>query len=607
MRLAELSELIAVSLSGDQWFDADIRFPDPRDLLDIFPGLLQVEVNESENPIVRLAPFSVKEYLISERIKTQESQKFWLPEIQSHELIAATCLTYILYVDSESHLFTDIDSFSLQSLEKYPLASYVCWHWTKHAEIAGSHSGILKDLSLEFLRRSGLRKAWFRGFYVGPLLYTYGEEPECIPPLFIAASIGILGIVKSLLESDHDINERCDLGTALQTAATQGHDTVLRYLLENGADPNLLGRNDCSPLQAAARFGTVKSVEALIDSGADMHNECGSFGSSLIAACISSHCGSSGEKSAKILLDKGANIHISNREYGNALQATCAQSRANIVLIEELVSKGLEIDKRGGKYGTALQAACAHGRNDLVIRFLLSKADACVEAKDSKYGTALQAICAESHDNDKVVKLLLDRGARKTVRGGKYGTTLHAACYQGNEKIVRLLLGDQCHEKSITADQNLDVNEVTAQYGTPLHAACCGRNEKIVSLLIRLGANINANVPQLGTPLHLVCNGQSTTETAKLLLTKGADVNIRRNRRPYTALEILLQNECLPETQNILRMLYEQSVVETGLSGLNAIRLKEMKKHIGISTDEVVIDLGGNTAAETDSPEMCES
>ena len=595
-----------MNLSGDLWFDADIRFPDSRDLLDIFPGLLQVEVNESENPIVRLAHFSVKEYLISERIKTQKPQKFWLLEIQSHELIAATCLAYILHFEGKDRLFIDLDTFSLQSLEKYPLMDYACWHWTTHARITDSHQGILKDSGLEFLRRSDLRKVWFRQFHGGPLLDTREEEPECIPPLFIAASIGVLGIVQTLLESGHDANERCALGTALETAASQGHSTVLRILLENGADPNLLGRDNYPPLQAAARFGTAESVNALIDFGAEMHDERGSFGSSLIAACVSSDYGSSGEKSAELLLDKGANVHTSSKEYGNALQAACAQSRANIALIEKLVSRGIEVDARGGKYGTALQAACAYSRNDQVVRFLLSQADPCIEVKESKYGTALQAICAESHDNDKVAKLLLGHGAKKTARGGKYGTVLHAAFHRENEKIVQLLLRDQCPEKSVAADQNLDVNEVTAEYGTPLHAACLGRREKVVRLLVKLGANINANVPQLGTPLQLVCNGQSTTKIAKLLLANGADVNIRRNRQPHTALEILLQDRHSPESQKIFRMLYEQSVVEKGLSRRDAIRLEKMKKHIGILTDGGIIDRGRTTAAETDSHGMSE-
>ena len=642
MRLAELGELIAVDLSGDLWFDADIRFPDPRDLLDIFPGLLEVEVNESKHPIVRLAHFSVKEYLISERIKTQKPQKFWLPETQSHELIAATCLAYILHFEGKDDSLIDIDTFRLKSFRKYPLMAYACCYWTTHAGIADSHQGILKDLGLEFLRRSGLRKAWFGTLHSGPGKGTRGEEPECIPPLFIAASTGIPGIVQSLLESGHDANERCALGTALETAATQGHDTVLRILLENGADPNLLRRDNDPPLQAAARFGTVESVKALIGFGADIHDERGRFGSCLIAACVSGNYESSSrEKSAEFLLDQGVNVHLSSKKHGNALHAACAQSRANLALIEKLVSRGIQIDARGGKYGTSLQAACAHSRNDPVIRFLLSQAaDPCIEVKESKYGTALQAICAESHDNDKVVESMLDRGAKTTARGGKYGTVLHAACHQNNEKIVRILLSDQCIERSIAPDQTLDVNEVTAQYGTPLHAACLGgsekvvrllielgantntsdprlgtplhaacrgRNENVVRLLVELGADINANVPRLGTPLHLVCNGRSNTTNAKILLAKGADVNIRRNRQPCTALEILLQDVHLPENRKILGMLYEQQiVVETSLSRRDAVRLEKMKKLVGILTDGGMIDRGRNTAAEPDSPGISE-
>ena len=49
-------------------------------------------------------------------------------------------------------------------------------------------------------------------------------------------------------------------------------------------------------------------------------------------------------------------------------------------------------------------------------------------------------------------------------------------------------------------------------------------------------------------------------------------------------------------------MLYEQSVIETRLSRLDAIRLEKMKKHMGILREGGAVDQGKNTAAETDSP-----
>ena len=602
LRLAEIGEVIAVNLCGDPWFDADIRFPDPRDLLDILPGLLQVELSESENSVIRLAHFSVKEYLVSERIRTQRPQKFWSPEIQSHELIAATCLAYLLHFAEKDQVFMDIDTFSLKSLEKYPLMMYACCYWTRHARFANSHQGILNRLSLEFLRRSNLRKVWFRHFHSGPLLDSRMEEPEHIPPLFIAASVGVLSIVRSLLELAHDANEQCALGTALETAATQGHNSVLLTLLKYGADPNLLGRDGYPPLQAAARFGTVESVKALVDSGADIHDERGSFGSCLIAACVSSDYRSSVETSEEFLLDQGADVHIVSKIHGNALHATCAHYGANRALIEKLVSRGIDIDAPGGKYGTALQAACAHSRNDQVIRFLLSEADPCTEVQESKYGTALQAVCAETHDNDQIVQLLLDHGAKKNARGGKYGTALHAACYQGNEKIVRLLLEDR---------HNLDVDEVTANYGTPLHAACLGRRTKIVHVLVlELGANINVDVRRLGTPLHVACHTirkHGTTIITRFLLAKGADVNVRRDRRPYTALDILLQDTENAGCQEILRILHEQSVNETERARPSVTDLEKGKKYENVLSNVKTEDEKDDTTAKEDESETFES
>ena len=106
---------------------------------------------------------------------------------------------------------------------------------------------------------------------------------------------------------------------------------------------------------------------------------------------------------------------------------------------------------------------------------------------------------------------------------------------------MRILLSDWNPEGSTAVDQKLDVNEVIARYGTSLNAACLGRK------------------------------GQITTKIAKVLLARGADVNIRREREPYAALEILLWDRHKPESQNILGMFYELGVVEAELSKKAAI------------------------------------
>ena len=76
-------------------------------------------------------------------------------------------------------------------------------------------------------------------------------------------------------------------------------------------------------------------------------------------------------------------------------------------------------------------------------------------------------------------------------------------------------------------------------------------------------------------------------EFAKFLLAKGADINIRRDEKPFTALEILLQHQdgLYPSREEMLRTLYKERVVETGLSQQDTSFLEEMKKCIGISSD----------------------
>lgn len=112
---------------------------------------------------------------------------------------------------------------------------------------------------------------------------------------------------------------------------------MLRILLENGADPNLLGRDNYPPLQAAAWFGTVESVKALIDSGADMHDERGSFGNSLIAACVSDNYEPSREKIAEFLLDQGVNVHLSSKKHGTPLHAACLEGSNEKVHVVRLL------------------------------------------------------------------------------------------------------------------------------------------------------------------------------------------------------------------------------------------------------------------------------
>ena len=603
LQLDEVGEVVAFELAGSPRFDPDARFLDNRDLVDICSGFVQMEkLSISQSKFVKLAHYSVKEYLIAEKRGIQRLQRYSLPAIQSHQQIAAACLVYLLHQES-------LDP-SKSTAANYPLLIYARESWHSHARNLGPDLGNVEDLSLQFLR-------WGSNPYDTWVRHHFRLEPSVsvqLSPLYVMAAFGVPAIVESLVDAGHDVNERCqpqsryryqkqprkksrihdvfgleDLehGTALGVASSRrSNGAVIRLLLRLGADPNH-GSVDHPPVLVAAMTGDLEGLEALIESGADLHYEDQSHCSALIAACMSVDDDS--DRKATFLLDRGANVHLTSQVFGNALHAACAKPRANLELVRVLVSRGADINAQSGKYGTAFQAACAHGGNDKVIRFLLSKADPHIEVQNSKYGTPLQALCAESHDNHEMARLLLKHGAHRNARGGKYGTALQAACSQRNREIVRVLLQKNRPDETVFSDEETNVNLKSGKYGSALHAACRNGDSEMVTLLLEAGARVNANVGKFGTPLHVACSFQNNfrnNSVVQLLLEHGADIHILSRIGGHSVLGTILKCWHTPDliSTEILRMLYEYDVVETGLSPDETKDLIKLKRLAGIPT-----------------------
>ncbi|MFX8242841.1 ankyrin repeat domain-containing protein, partial [Acinetobacter baumannii] len=59
--------------------------------------------------------------------------------------------------------------------------------------------------------------------------------------------------------------------TALHYAATNGHDNVVKYLLDHAAYIDAESPNATTPLMMAAMNGHITTVKLLLDEGADMN------------------------------------------------------------------------------------------------------------------------------------------------------------------------------------------------------------------------------------------------------------------------------------------------------------------------------------------------
>ncbi|KAH9180932.1 hypothetical protein AeNC1_017093 [Aphanomyces euteiches] len=92
--------------------------------------------------------------------------------------------------------------------------------------------------------------------------------------LFGAAAYGNLEAVQALLRQGVDVNwvneKEYDM-TALHVAAVQGHPSVVKELVANGANIEARNKNGNTPLIDAALKGHLEVVQALLDLGADVN------------------------------------------------------------------------------------------------------------------------------------------------------------------------------------------------------------------------------------------------------------------------------------------------------------------------------------------------
>ncbi|KAH9203372.1 ankyrin repeat-containing domain protein [Leptodontidium sp. 2 PMI_412] len=481
LRIEEMVEVIAIDTEESQ-LNPENRLPDPRDLLTICSSLvttISVTVNGNNgatNDIteLRLAHFSVKEYLISDRIRTGTAFQY---DIQSRgeEEIAQSCLTYLLHLQS--------GVLTAGNLNTFPLALYAAEHWCRHFRAVKNVNQASK-LIMQLFQGDAFQN-WIR-LYDPDYPWTGTKMERNIisiaSPLYYTSHEGLFEPVSLLLGKGADANAQGGrYGNALQAASLEGHEAIVALLLEKGADVNAQGGEYYNALQAASAGGHETIAALLLEKGADAM--------------------------AALLVEKGADVNAQGGEYCNALQAASAEGHEAVATL--LLGKGADANAQGGDYGNALEAASAAGHEAMAVLLLGKGAD--VNGQGGQYCNALQAASLGGHEA--VATLLLEKGADANSQGGEYGNALQAASLGGHEAIVALLL-----------EKGADVNAQGGDYGNALQATSAGGHEAIISLLIEKGANVNAQGGEYGNALE-AASARGREAVAALLIEKGADVN----------------------------------------------------------------------------------
>jgi ankyrin repeat protein len=381
---------------------------------------------------------------------------------------------------------------------------------------------------------------------------------EIDTPLQWAARNDDLASADKLIKAGADVRTADRYGvTPLYLACTNASATMIRQLLDAGADPNgTYASNGETPLMTVIHSeDNIEALQALLDRGADVNIKDTVAGETALMWAVRENR----VQSVKLLLAHGAKIDIRTRigkkPAARPPNAGGGSHGAGIVR-SGWPERGFQDATPGGM--TALLYASRDGRLDIVRLLLDSKAN--VNLSEANGITPFLLAILNNHID--VASPLLERGAEVNARDFWGRTPLWAAVDLRNLdvnktddngvdrpaalKLIRMLL-DRGADVNVRTQEvppirrwimpigDLSWADFTGQ--TPFLRAALSGDVTVMRLLLERGAD--PNVPTLsGTTGLMAAAGvnwmggqtyteskQSLLEAVKLCVEKGADVN----------------------------------------------------------------------------------
>ncbi|KAH7118875.1 hypothetical protein B0J11DRAFT_582674 [Dendryphion nanum] len=445
LSVKEIAEVVAFNVERDPIFDRDEILEDPMDVLSICSSLVTIqppndwkfwrrpqrtlrrsdsdlsesdttesdmtesdmtesETSETEktNYIVRLAHYSVKEYLLSERACRGKAKKYYMQYDICHNDIAMSCVSYLLQFQKK-----EIPRSRKERLvQRKKLAQYSADFCIHHAQLLERPTEKFNQMVMDLISKENKAyKNWHKiERSSGPQIGF--ETPSLInTPLDRAVYYGLLEVVELLLNKATDIDVQHFIhGKAIYLASSRNYIPLIRLLLDRGTDVNAADEGGFSPLCHAASRGHEQAVKLLLDRGAEVNIQGKRSISVIFCAFFNIKI-----EVLKLLLAKGANV---NTEDGYSVKPLHrAIELGNEQIVRLLLDAGADINAHHGVYRNAIQAASSKGNKD-IVELLLSRHDVDVEACDQTGRTPL--LLAAENGHGPVVELLV---AKRSASG----------------------------------------------------------------------------------------------------------------------------------------------------------------------------------------------
>ncbi|KAJ6149578.1 hypothetical protein N7471_000777 [Penicillium samsonianum] len=356
----ELRTALTIELGESDLNEEDLY--DLEDIISSCAGLITVG-SDGTKEVVQLAHYTMQEYFT-------RHQAGFFPE--ADKTITASCLTYLSYDIFRQGMCSNDIKFEAR-LSQYPLYSYAAKNWGHHARV---HSTI-DDLLLWFLGNSYVLDASVQALF--SLKGYYGFESYCLRvPLgftafHLAAWFGLEKVLQFLIS-------QCDWSCArdsmnrdpLAWAASNGHLSVVKMLLDHGVEPLQHDEEGQTPISLAALNGYTEVVKLFLDYSIDPNPDIGNK-IPLTEASYGRH-----HETVELLLNRGAHPDPMNNYGRTPFLWACYNGSIEIVrtlLDHSVVKTGasgafnnycIDFGRRDDQGNTAVSYALDRGHHDII-------------------------------------------------------------------------------------------------------------------------------------------------------------------------------------------------------------------------------------------------
>ena len=328
------------------------------------------------------------------------------------------------------------------------------------------------------------------------------------------------------------VNNRSE--TALILACYTKQSKSARYLLQIGADPDVVDDSTCTSLHAAVYgYCTNETLQDIIAHEVHLNAQNARGETALWLACIYKQ-----QDYVKILLEAGSNPNIASSG-GNASLHAAVSGRCNENIISAILDHGAIVNATNKENVTALVLTCEKGNENVINLLLNSGANPNIADTNGDiwlHKAARRECCTE------VFQAVLSHGVDVNATNKKNKTALVIACHKGNTDAINILL-------NAGADPNIpDCKGATCIH----HAVIKGCSKDVLETIMNHGADVNATNKNNETALMLACE-KGSKEAINVLLSAGADPSIAKADGD-TGLHYAVYGDCNKEVlQSILR------------------------------------------------------